>query len=998
MKGRFCGLNGVSTMALVLAGLALPGAAYAQDTVGEQPTGPAPAQEQPVPQAGTGGEPDETVDADAQTATTSDDGEVVVTGLRASLQSAQAIKRNADQFVDSITAQDIGRLPDVNVAEALQRVSGVQITRNRGEGNGIAVRGLTQVRTELNGRDIFSASGGRGLSFEEVGSELLAGVDVYKNPSAELIEGGLSGTVNLRTRLPFDAPGQIVAATAGSTYFDLIEKSGQQLSGLYSNRWKTGIGEIGVLLNVGYQTTSFREDVTFVEPFYQHGPAATGVQAPVPGFENQTVLLPHGGGFRVAYGDRERLSTAAALQWRPTEGLELYAQFFRADYNFDEAGVSFTAYGADVGPSAGRPFEVDDDGIVRTGYLANPGADSVNFGTIRDTQTTDISGGVKWDITDRLRFSVDYQHIDSKVDQQTLNLTASPLNPRASVAGFGQSYDFFFDITGDKPVFQSSVPGYYGNIANYGMTAILPYAEQNDAQSDAIRADLSWDFDEGFIKDVRVGVRYTDRSAINRNTTYDTWTAIGSTCANWSSDAGCTLLSDFPQYAELNRFQPDLLRGSVRNSVFGPVWQFSDSLVRNSQAAFDAVRTVSGQNIAFRPFDDPAAFLGTIDEKSYAGFLRVGFGADLGAIRFDGNAGLRAVRTETGASGRRRLSYRTPGASPITNPDGTVTAPPLLTIDEDFSGGREYTKYLPSVNLRVFLTDELILRGAFSKNFARPTFTQLNPQFNLSVSYQNASSLAPNLLDPTLPYNAQTNPYVGTGSALGDPNLLEEEATSYDAALEWYFDSVGYVYVTGFYKDITNLIVERPASPVFQDLPNLGNVRFNVRRFLNQASGYVRGFEVGGQKFFDFLPAPFDGLGIQANYTFADSDAGQQAAGDINSTTQIDVGLVNLSKHSYNLVGLYDKNGLNMRVAYNWRGQSLQGTSNTGTQNLPIFADSYGVLDASISYDVTPQFALTLDAQNILDTPFRSFQIFDSRPRDYGINDRRVSVRARIRL
>lgn len=989
-------LNGASTLALVvsMAGAAIttPSTAHAQT----QAEGPAPALNQTTPQAGSGGEPDATVDATANEKAADGDGEIVVTGLRASLESAQNIKRNAEQFVDSITAQDIGRLPDVNVAEALQRVSGVQITRNRGEGSAIAVRGLNQVRTELNGRDIFSASGGRGLSFEEVGSELLAGVDVYKNPSAELIEGGLAGTVNLRTRLPFDSKEQIVAATVGSTYYDLIGKSGQQVSGLYSNRWQTGIGEIGILANVGYQTTSFRDDVVVVEPFYQHGPTAPGVQSPVPGFANQTVLLPHGGGFRIAYGDRERLSTAAAVQWKPASNLEFYAQYFRADYQFNEAGVSLFAYGSDVQPASNRSFTVDADGIVRTGFLSNPGSDSVNFGTKRDTATTDISGGLKWDIAERVRLSVDYQHIDSKVNQQTLNLTASPLNPRTSVAGFGQPYDFFFDISGDKPVFQSTTPGYFANPANYGMTAILPYAEDNDAQSDAVRADLDWNFDEGFIKNIRVGARYTDRSAVNRNTTYGTWTAIGSTCANWSSDAGCTLLSEFPQYAQPNLFQGDLLRGNANGSVFGPVWQFSDALVRDANAAFAAVKAISGQTIAFRPFSAPDAFSGTINEQTYAGYARVAFGSELAGMRFDGNIGLRATRTESEGIGRRVLTYR--AGLPVTNPDGTVTAAPTVTLDSDFSGGRNYTKYLPSLNMRVFLTDTLILRGAASKNLSRPSFDQLNPQFNLGASYTDAASVAPARVDPSRPYDATTNPYVGTGTALGDPNLKAERTTSYDAAVEWYFDRVGFVYLTGFYKNIKDLIVRRPGAPITETLPGIGNIRFNVERFVNEANGYVRGFEVGGQKFFDFLPSPFDGLGMQANYTFADSDAGQQAAGDINSITQIEVPLQNLSKHSYNLVALYDKAGLNMRVAYNWRGRYLQGTSNTGTQNLPIFGASIGFLDASATYDVTKNFAITIDGQNLLDTATKTYQIFSNRPRDYQLNDRRFSVRARIRI
>ena len=131
--------------------------------------------------------------------------EVIVTGIRQSLATAQAIKQNAEQIVDTITAEDIGKFPDTTIAESLQRISGIQIERNHGEGSGVAIRGLSQVRSELNGHDIFTANGGVGLSFDEVGPDLLSRVDVYKNPSAEMIEGSLGGTIDLRTRKPFDA-------------------------------------------------------------------------------------------------------------------------------------------------------------------------------------------------------------------------------------------------------------------------------------------------------------------------------------------------------------------------------------------------------------------------------------------------------------------------------------------------------------------------------------------------------------------------------------------------------------------------------------------------------------------------------------------------------------------------------------------------------------------------------------------------------------------------
>ena len=182
---------------------------------------------------------------DAPTDGTSAPAEIVVSGFRASLQSAENIKRDSSQIVDSIVASDIGKLPDRNIAEALQRVAGIQIQRNYGEGSSVAIRGLTQVRTELNGRDIFTAGDDNGLNLEDIPAELLAGIDVYKNPSADQIEGQLAGVINIRTRKPFDFSGFKIAASATNNYYDLTKKSGPSGSLLVSDRWNTGIGEIG---------------------------------------------------------------------------------------------------------------------------------------------------------------------------------------------------------------------------------------------------------------------------------------------------------------------------------------------------------------------------------------------------------------------------------------------------------------------------------------------------------------------------------------------------------------------------------------------------------------------------------------------------------------------------------------------------------------------------------------------------------------------------------
>lgn len=974
-RGRLIG----GASALVLAVTALAGPALAQDVPETQAdqsgeTGPdASPGETPPNQSAT------TEPADSQ-----GEEEILVTGIRAALQSAQSIKQNADQFVDSVTAVDIGRLPDVNVAEALQRISGVQITRNYGEGSGIAVRGLTQVRSELNGRDVFSANGSRGLSWEEVGADLLAGVDVYKNPSAELIEGGLSGTINLRTRMPFDTRGRLISGSASYTHFDLAKKDGYSLSGVVSDRWETGIGEFGLLVNASYQKTAFRQDLVVVEPYRR--------RTDVPGFEGQPVYVPQGGGIRPGFGERERLSVAAAAQWKPTPDIELYAQFLQAEYKYFDRGTSFFIYDDPMPITPGSTWTVED-GIATSGSFRNGRVDSVVFATDRDTSTRDIAFGAKFQPTDRLRLSTDFQFIKSKADQQTMNLTISAHNPRTSPF-VGSDWDFRFDNRGDVPQFTTNPEGYLADLDNYGLTAVLPYAEDNDANGIAWRGDLDWEFgDEGsFLRNFRAGARFTDRDAINRNTTYGTWTAIGAACADWGGAGGCYRASDFPDHFELDPKTEDYLRGEGRD-IIGPHYQWKLSEVEDAQAIFNFLNGPPfNMNVGFRPFGDPNAVLGNIRESTYAAYGRLGFAADLGGIEMDGNLGVRVVKTESSSTGIHTFNYRDPN---FVQPDpANPVAPPNITIRVPVEGENSYTNVLPSLNLRFKFTPQLQARFAASKNAARPNFSQLNASSSISPTYSGNARL-PNTLNggPVGP----GNPYVGTGVISGSPFLKPEKVTQFDASLEYYFASVGFVYATGFYKEIKDLLMEVPSTEI-SNLPGLGDVQFSVLRMSNVNKGKVKGFEIGGQRFFDFLPSPLDGLGVQANYTYVDSNAGIIAASEITGGQEIPVPLIGLSKHSFNLVGLYEKAGLNVRVAYNWRDDYLQGTRNTGTGNLPIFGKAYGVLDASISYDVTPNIAITLDAQNILNSAFRTYQLEHARLRDYQIDDRRFTARLRIRL
>mgnify|MGYP000892648235 CR=1 FL=1 len=264
--------------------------------------------------------------------------EIIVTGIRAQVQSAQAIKQNAEQLVDSVTAVDIGALPDRSVTEVLQRIPGITIGRTANgrdadrlsiEGSGVQIRGLSLVRGEFNGRDSFGASNGRALGFEDVPPELMAGVDVYKNPSADMIEGGLGGLVNLRTREPFDAKGRIVAGSVDYSYTDLRKEGKPSGSVLYSDRWESNkLGQFGVLVDLAYSELSTRADTFSVNPYRERvgaDPNATDkpgnyIAGVAPG---KTVYVPDGWGYRTLDFERERFGVAGVLQWSPDARWEI---------------------------------------------------------------------------------------------------------------------------------------------------------------------------------------------------------------------------------------------------------------------------------------------------------------------------------------------------------------------------------------------------------------------------------------------------------------------------------------------------------------------------------------------------------------------------------------------------------------------------------------------------------------------------------------------------
>ncbi|BBD03057.1 MULTISPECIES: TonB-dependent receptor [Sphingobium] len=894
----------------------------------------------------------------APQAAAADEGDIVVTGVRASLSSAQALKRNSDVIVDSIVAEDIGKLPDRNVAEALQRITGIQIERSYGEGSAVAIRGLSQVRTEINGRDVFTANGGRTLSLEDVPSELLAGVDVYKNPSADLIEGGIGGLINLRTRKPFDFDGFKASASASVNYYDLYGKSKPQANLLLSDRWDTGIGEIGILVDLAYQKTAFRQDQISSQPFFlldqsvnaqgQPNNATDYATAQGLGRLGKPTYLPHGVGIGQYLGDRRRIGADVAVQWKPSDTLLVTAEYVRSDYKFQYGDYSFFAYTGNnpITPDYGTPFTFDDAGNFRSGTFANVPIDSNTSLERRKSVTNDFSLNLKWNPTSNLTVTADGQYIRGTTSgQRSIVILHSNAERLHQVVGNGVPT---MEILPDNNPANGN--GSVTDIANYAPLGggYLDHIEHSVGKEYAGRLDAEYRFDAGILRSLSAGLRYTDRSAVTDSSTY----------AYYGTSA---LANDL---YEVRKFRGDLYRG------FQGVPQGAVFFDRNLVLDYDATRQ------ALAPYVDPSqrdALLNGVSyvpsdrntqgEKTYTAYGVAKFDFADAGFPLDGNIGVRVIKTKVSTDG---FSVQTPQIQLPSGPaNGPISYVPI-------SVNSSYTKALPSINLRYHFTDQLQLRLAASKGLTRPDFSQLNP--NINIVELNPGS------------NIRT-------SSSGNPYLKPLEATQFDASLEWYFSRTGSLYAAGFYKKVDGFIANIATDETY-DFGN-GPFTVSVSRPLNGDNGKIKGVEVGGNTFFDFLPGIWSGFGVQANFTYVDSKAPSPAATD-NEGNALIVPLEKLSKYSYNLMGFYDKGPISARVAYNWRSKYVVTTRGNGSGELPIFNAARGQVDASLTYTVNENFALTVDGVNLTDTENKTYYGIPSRPQSSVLNDRRVSITARL--
>lgn len=943
-----------------------------------------------------------TTDAQSDEATTVD--EVIVTGIRAQLRSAQSIKKNSEVIVDSVTAVDIGALPDRSVSEALQRIPGVTLQRTNAardparlaaEGGGVFIRGLSWVRSETNGRDIFSASNGRGLSFEDVSADLLAGVDVYKNVAANMIEGGIAGTTNLRTRVPFDNSEPLLAINTDYNYGDLSERGFWSGSVLATDRWQTGVGEIGLLANVSISNVGNRTDSISVDRYDPVTLDAGNASTDGSGAAGETVYVPKYLGWRTIDWEQKRTAVALAAQWKPNDqwlftlqGLASKAEAYNVEY----------ALGTDSILSPNSSFSYDDQNVFLSGDI--PSATWNTDTRVGDDtkKTSDVALNVQYAPNANWSFSGDLQYVKSSAEIYSMTaFTQLENRPDLSIT-----------IDGDLPTVTSS-GGTPEDKSAYWWAAAMDHIEDNEADELAGRLDARYDFDEGssFFRSVAFGVRGTEKNYTNRQTGYN-WGLLSN--QYWGNGGGAVVYLDDTGYpggtqdprltdaSTLYRFD-NFFRGDA--PVPGVAWFPAESLLNQGTAyAYDILKNTESSGWGWAPLSDDydSYRLGggnggitELTEKTQAAYVYARFGSDTGFFgrAFDGNIGLRAVDTKTTSNTVTTLPVLQGTCPSVDNPTADCTA--FNQAVQFVNGGSldgqpvetSYTNWLPSLNLRGFLRDDLQLRVAVSRAMVRPEMYQLQPFTNLSINFLSDGFT----LDPT-------TPFTGVG---GNPALRPITATNYDASLEWYFAPTGSLTFAAFHKDIKDYIFTGTET---QSITNGGvTYDFLITRYTNGAEGTVDGFELAYSQFFDFLPGALSGFGVQGNFTYIDSDGGRNTSQNILDPEQngaagdSNLPLEGMSRTSYNAALLYEKYGISARLAYNWREEYLLTTS-AANVNAPVWASDYGQLDGSIFYSLTPDLKIGVQSTNILNerTVLKVGSETRKPPYNWVDTDRRIAV------
>lgn len=894
--------------------------------------------------------------------------EVLVTGIKGSLQRAMDTKREAKGVVDAISAEDIGKFPDTNLAESLQRISGVSIDRQNNEGSKITVRGFGPDfnLVTLNGRQMPTTGKTRSFEFSDLAAETVSGVDVYKTFSATRASGGIGALVNIKTARPLDNPG-LKAAIGAKAVMDSTNEVGDditpEISGIFSNTFADDT--FGVAISGSYQerdNRSVKADIASWRNGIDFQSAVAGAGASVNVTDNRAdkngpIFYPRNFGYGIEDFHRERTNGQMVLQYTPTDTV-------KATLDYTYAKVDVTALNTGVGiwyndsGSDAREVVIDENGTITK--LTAAGDDFASNIRLNESETENKSLGfnLEWEASDNLTLSLDAH--DSvgenggvgRGNDAFLILAAPFIDRKTYDATAGDDIPYMhvtFNPNGTGIV--NGVP----TAASYD--SLFGQAGTELKKSEVSQVQFSGSFDtnaDAGITSIDFGVGQSEIT--NRWRNFNT----GQIAAGWYGGNQDLFPDDIFAEHNLNGLTPSFSGGGSNVPVYHD-WDFEKGVAiaetewnipGGSKRPWGWGTGNMRPDLNGNPVSDHK-----VTEETTSAYFEINSAGDVVGMELKATAGLRYESTDIEANSFQRDPEEIVW---INQTEWSLN----LADDSSYTAvGGDYDVFLPSMDLSLDVNDDVVARMSYSKSITRPTLEKMIG---------------------TTSVTDRPKPAERTGTA-GNPDLKPFMADNIDLSAEWYYADASYVSAGFFWKQVDDFIVDviterqvgnlrDPSKGARADLaraqivaeggtPTDANVidrikaneglaanqnivqdnsdplaLFNMTQPANQEQAQFHGWELAAQHMFGE-----SGFGLQANATFVTSDIDVD-----NASTDFQFALPGLSD-SYNLVAFYDANGLQARIAYNWRDTFLQGF---GEGNTPYYTEDYGQIDVTVSYEL----------------------------------------------
>lgn len=844
--------------------------------------------------------------------------QIVVTGIRASLQQALTKKRNSDTVSEVISAEDIGKLPDKNVADAVQRVPGVNISSSAGgeggfsENDRVSIRGTSASLTQtlVNGHMIGTGDWfvldqagavGRSVSYALLPSEIVSAVTVQKSQQADMVEGGVAGSVNIETRKPLDFKKPLTAEVSlQAIYADLPKKTDPQVNGLVN--WKNDTNTLGVLVQVFSETRHERRDG---QEFYGYTPIAANSNAALAHPDLANVLAPNGISASLFEQTRKRTGGAFDVQLKPNSDLTLDFNGFSskldaANYNrsfYNNIASNINATDPNSGAAVGV---VPTQYVVRNGTLVSANIPASQYPAASATtpynsnlysafgdqiyRPGSASSSAYWDFDASYRVNSSFKLSGSGGYTRGTGSTPADIGYEAGLVGVGSNYQLNGLSTAGMS-FPGANTAQFANVVT--ASAWGSHVETVDTEKYA-QLDGLWTIGEGVFELAKFGVRYAEH---HRNVSAPENRSCPACQGTTTSPLPVWNGATYP-----GNFGSGLGPGP---GFLGGVWQVSPGAIQAWANQYDLT---GGPNTENWP--------GELDvrEKNYAAYAMV----NLAGQNWRGNIGVRLVHTN-----QATITNIPGGSNPIglTNVNGPYTP----TLNE-----RSYNDVLPSANFKFDLSKDLVARVAVAKTMARPDYSAMVGAVTLNDTNTTGSS--------------------------GNPNLKPIRSVNYDATLEWYFAPKSLLSIGAFYMDMSSYVTYGTANLVYF---NNSFKRFDTYSISSPTniSASNKGVELAYQQ------SLWGGFGVLGNYTYTD---GKAADG---------LPVVGNSKNTYNIETYFENDQFNARLAYTYRSSFSGGLYNS----FPQVMDGTGNLAASLSYKINDSLTLTFDALNLNNAVLRYY-------------------------